>query len=88
LISNRKATFSEIDASGYISIANNGRIVLLGGQGYFDESSVFANQSFIDNSISPEGYFCFFGRRAGTYALGIRESFTILSLESLIQEAE
>jgi len=88
LLSNRKATLDGQRGFGNASLSNNGRIVLLGGQGYLDESSVFANPSFRYNSISPEGYFCFFGRRAGTYALGIRESFTILSLESLIQEAE
>jgi hypothetical protein len=88
LISNRRATLEEQTGFGNISIANNGNIKLLNGQGYFNESSIFANLNYGSNAISPNGFFCFFGRSAGTYTLGIRDSFSILNLESIIQEVD
>jgi hypothetical protein len=88
LISNYKATLEGQRGFGDVSLSNSGRLILAGGQSYYDGSTIFADPYFRNNSVSPNGYFCFLGDNVRSWTLGIWESFAILNLESIIQEVD
>ncbi|PIE52252.1 hypothetical protein CSA37_07795 [Candidatus Fermentibacteria bacterium] len=88
LIPNRSATLAGRRGVGDGSISNDGRILLLSGQCYLNGISVFTLSDFTSNSISPNGYFAFYGDAVQDWILGIMDGFAFMNLGSLVSEVE